>query len=655
MIPSPGRDQRLTARVAPGINLGVVQGPEQSGQASAGAVANIRPKPRIAWHRRPLFSPGLDGDQLQVENLDGPGSEEWTFRESTHSQSVLDGLNTLRTEGTFCDVVIVVDGQEFPVHKSVLSAASPYFKAMFTCNLAEANLAKVPINGVESHIIRQLLDYIYSSEVTISKENVQSLLSAANLLEILPVRDACCQFLDRHMDESNCLGIQSFAEAHSCLDLQQKARSFALKHFNDLIPGEEFEAIPESQLVDLISSDELEVHREEDVFNAVIKWAECKADTCRKTRLHAVLAHVRLPLVSPYFLHDWVEKNPFVSGSPDSLHIVEEAKLFHLLPDRRPDFEHSARFTPRRNAGTAQVIVSVGGEDDKVVLRSVEYWDPCTNVWKQLAALPFAVSKHGLVVSGQNKMYMSGGEYPDGSASQAFWRFDPVLDIWQEMASMQTPRSELGLAMLDGHVFAVGGWEGSSRLDSVERYDPETNTWSPVASLKMAVTSPAVVAHEGCLYVSGGAILEDGDGIELVQRYDSKSGEWTEVAGMLIPRSGSAACLLGGYIYVIGGWHASTENTNKVERYDIQKNIWNFVSPMIERRYRPGVAVLGGKIYVLGGEEGWDHYHDTIECYDPVVNKWELVGEMGSSRSWLSCVGITVKLGSGGATGEEKS
>jgi kelch-like protein 20/kelch-like protein 24/35 len=27
-------------------------------------------------------------------------------------------------------------------------------------------------------------------------------------------------------------------------------------------------------------------------------------------------------------------------------------------------------------------------------------------------------SKHGLVVSGQNLMYMAGGEYPDGSASQ---------------------------------------------------------------------------------------------------------------------------------------------------------------------------------------------------------------------------------------------
>jgi len=127
---------------------------------------------------------------------------------------------------------------------------------------------------------------------------------------------------------------------------------------------------------------------------------------------------------------------------------------------------------------------------------------------------------------------------------------------------------------VDGCVYAVGGWEGHSRLDSVERYDPDTNTWADVPSLKMAVTSPAVVAYDGALYVTGGAILEDGDGIELVQKYDTKSWSWTEVAGMLIPRSGSAACVLNGYIYVVGGWHASTENTNKVERYDVARNLW---------------------------------------------------------------------------------
>lgn len=53
-------------------------------------------------------------------------------------------------------------------------------------------------------------------------------------------------------------------------------------------------------------------------------------------------------------------------------------------------------------------------------------------------------SKHGLVASGKNNLYLAGGEYPDGKVSNGFWRYDPVLDIWQEMAPMLTPRSEFG-------------------------------------------------------------------------------------------------------------------------------------------------------------------------------------------------------------------
>lgn len=61
-----------------------------------------------------------------------------------------------------------------------------------------------------------------------------------------------------------------------------------------------------------------------------------------------------------------------------------------------------------------------------------------------------------------------------------------------------------------------------------------------------------IIVALGYLYVCGGAILEDGDGIELVQRYDVSTGDWSEVAPMLIPRSGSAACVANGYVYVIG-------------------------------------------------------------------------------------------------------
>lgn len=144
--------------------------------------------------------------------------------------------------------------------------------------------------------------------------------------------------------------------------------------------------------------------------------------------------------------------------------------------------------------------------------------------------------------------------------------------------------------MLDGFVYAVGGWEGRSRLDSVECYNPHTNSWQFTESVKMAVTSPAVVALDGLLYVTGmtcrqfkcslllrlcflliyfnvclfayvsiclcvligGAVLEDGDGTDLAQVYNPKTSVWTEVAPMQIARSGSAACTLKGKIYVIG-------------------------------------------------------------------------------------------------------
>ena len=57
----------------------------------------------------------------------------------SHSDAVLVGLNVLRRDNTFTDVRIKVEETEFPVHKCVLSAFSPYFKAMFTAGLVETD------------------------------------------------------------------------------------------------------------------------------------------------------------------------------------------------------------------------------------------------------------------------------------------------------------------------------------------------------------------------------------------------------------------------------------------------------------------------------------------------------------------------------------
>lgn len=565
----------------------------------------------------------------------------YRYVELSHPAQVLSGLRDLQCNSQFCDVIISVDGQEFPCHKVVLSAFSQYFRAMFGGGLAESQQRKVSLNGVEAAMVKILIDYGYTSEVVITRQNVQSLLSAANLLEIIPVKEACCLYLEQNMEVLNCVGIHCFAELHACSELQQKSKAFILHHFKLVWPEEEFLQLTKVKLIEILSDDDLNVDTEETVYHAAIRWLNHDLGN-RTNGFESVLECVRLPLVSCYFIHDHVESHEVIKVSQACQKLVKEAKDFQLLQDRRAEFS-SQRTKMRKSSDKTEVIVAVGGEDDKVVLRSVETFDPNTLAWKPLACLPFAISKHGIVSAGDNYLFLAGGEYPDGSANKSVMRYDPCLDVWTEVAPMNVARSELGLVMLDGYMYAIGGWDGNVRLDSVEYYNIDTNMWTIVPPMKMALTSPACVALNGMLYVTGGAVLEDGDGIDTVQLYNPNLQTWIEMAPMRIPRSGSGACVLEGKMYVIGGWHASTENTKRVECYDPKTNKWTEKCPLNERRYRPGVAVVGGKIYACGGEEGWDRYHDTIECYDPERDSWEIIGEMQTSRSWLSCVSMVIR------------
>jgi kelch-like protein 18 len=44
-------------------------------------------------------------------------------------------------------------------------------------------------------------------------------------------------------------------------------------------------------------------------------------------------------------------------------------------------------------------------------------------------------------------------------------------------------RSAGGVAALNGYVYALGGHDGLSIFDSVEKYDPAKNIWTKVASM----------------------------------------------------------------------------------------------------------------------------------------------------------------------------
>ena len=60
-----------------------------------------------------------------------------------------------------------------------------------------------------------------------------------------------------------------------------------------------------------------------------------------------------------------------------------------------------------------------------------------------------------------------------------------------------------GVAVLRGHVYAVGGFDGSRQLTSVERYDPSKDSWEEVAPLLRARSGVGVAVIDDNLFALG--------------------------------------------------------------------------------------------------------------------------------------------------------
>ena len=68
-------------------------------------------------------------------------------------------LNDLRKNGQLCDAVIRVEDGHFTVHRAIMSACSPYFRALFTNGIHETDKREVP--GYTSAVRTSLKSEIY--------------------------------------------------------------------------------------------------------------------------------------------------------------------------------------------------------------------------------------------------------------------------------------------------------------------------------------------------------------------------------------------------------------------------------------------------------------------------------------------------------------
>ncbi|XP_008306918.1 zinc finger and BTB domain-containing protein 44 isoform X2 [Cynoglossus semilaevis] len=123
------------------------------------------------------------------------GVKTFTHSSTSHSQEMLEKLNALRNEGHLCDVTIRVQDKHFLAHKVVLACCSEFFRSKLVGRAEEEDKFVLDLHHVTVSGFAPLLDYAYTSTLSISTENIIDVLAAASYMQMFAVASTCSEFM----------------------------------------------------------------------------------------------------------------------------------------------------------------------------------------------------------------------------------------------------------------------------------------------------------------------------------------------------------------------------------------------------------------------------------------------------------------------------
>nr|XP_056717477.1 kelch-like protein 23 [Euleptes europaea] len=551
--------------------------------------------------------------------LTGQAEYTYLYKDLSHPVEFLDAFRTFYLDGLFTDITLqCASGVIFHCHKAVLAACSNYFKAMFTSDMKEKSKNQIKLSGLSPTTLESLVVYTYTSEIQITKTNVQSLLQAADLLQFTSVKNACEQFLIRHLDVDNCLGMHSFAEYHVCSELEKESRRILVSRFEEVCRQEEFLEISSEKLQFILSRKNLSVWKKDAAIEPIVKWISYDVDK-RTEYIYDLLSCLDMAFDKMYL------------RSALSVH-----KKCRLNENKVRSLIHNAlSHNPKAASIRSTAVMYVIGGYYWHPLSEVHMWDPITNIWIQGAEMPDHARESYAVASLGPNIYVTGGYRTDNiEAIDKVWIYNCEADEWSEGCPMLNARYYHCAVTLNGCIYALGGYRKGAPTEEAEFYDPLKKKWVSIADMIKGVGNATACVLNEVIYVIGGHYGYRGScTYDKVQSYHSDINEWSTVTTSPQPEYGLCSIALENKLYLVGG------QTTITYCYDPEQKEWKQKADMMERRMECGSVVINGFIYITGGySSSKGSYLQNIEKYDPECDKWEIVGHLPSAMRSHGCV-----------------
>ncbi|XP_042335644.1 kelch-like protein 24 isoform X2 [Sceloporus undulatus] len=535
------------------------------------------------------------------------------------------GLAEMYQEELLCDIVLVADGQRFPCHRALLAAVSPYFQDIFINSWKESDGKEILVQDVAPSIIQSILKYIYTGDIELTPELTPFFFAGASKLQVVPLQNLCCRFLVTNLSVQNCFEMYSMAQVHKSRTLLHETVQLLIRNFDQVFEAGGFLHLEFSTLLALISSSDLAVASEYQVYQAVRRWVQGHP-SLRGPLLGQLVQHVRFPLLS---LEEQYELQKDLEQQKD-LHLTwkilnGEERLRQSKGLRRGMYKPHIAFIDTQLCEYQEL------ETEEAYMGCYE---PLAEQWEKLPGLPSVT--HASCVSAGDKIYVSGGVY-QSAYSTSVHEFSAFTGQWLQLPSMSLARAAHGFLFHNQKLYVLGGWRKfQSFLNLAESLDLATGRWDTIAKLPFSLSHPATSVFRDKLYLLGGATGLSSHWLfhRGILIYDIGSSAWTQVP--LSIGFFAAGAVAGDHgIYVIGGYSEKKANLGGKlaadNRHSSRRCFFvneaghmsrSFAIPRLPRGIaNAGVVYCGKRIYVLGGEDLEQRYK-VIYHWEPGEPRW---------------------------------
>ena len=549
-------------------------------------------------------------------------AESMSVDPSKHRQELLERLDILRNNDSFCDVTIAVKDKEFKAHRAVLAAASPFFLTLLTSNMKESNeqLIKVELEEATETVMEDALKYLYTGNVTVVEERAHNLIATANFLLLPSLKTMTGNVLKETVSTENCVFNYYFADKYECVELKEKCREVINTNFSVVMKTEDFLKLDQKQVMEWVSNDDVIVNAEEDIFKGIVKWASHNMSG-REENLPELLHQVRLPFVSHDFLiNELVKEELLTKNSSFCLQF-----MIHVIKSLLSSNDGEASHQPRKCQVThIEGIFLCGG-------RKTLCYFPQTNMWQRIADTLFEHDYSTFTPAQyKHKIYiLDVGSHKMDEATARVMEYLEDNNTWAAAQGTAASINITHYAVLNVDLYAL---YLAYNKGEIYRYNAERNNWDGMESLPFDQRDACIVTDEQFLYIIGGR------NNCRTSRYDSQDKKWEELACISEGRYNAFGAAMNGKIYIAGGVKTAWPHymSSSCEVYNPASNEWQLISSLKAPRHSASMVHFQGRLYVLGGTlltDGGSYTRAlTVEMFDSERNEWTEISQIPVKR-----------------------